>query len=665
MLIKKIVPFVILLASATLTVAQDPSSQAPTSQTATAQASPDPQQQQEEKAKLEKKATALLEQVVTEGQALKLPENRIRVEIAAGDMLWDRNPARARGLLSDAAALLGQMMLDADRTDRQDMQNVNQLRQDLVLTAGRHDAELGYQLLRSTQTQPNDNVQTNGRRANLEAQNANLEQNLLATIAATDPKVAYQKAVESLDKGEYSNALARVLAQLQAKDQDNFKKLSDKVLNRLGSENLLATRGAASLALTLLSPGPLVASTTGQTETTGQTQTTSQPQSASSNTNTRNNTAQVLNESAYHDLMDNAVTAALSLTATASTNNARGGPGGGRGQLLRGPQQNQPTQPDEAQTRQNNARMILMGLQGVLPQLDQYLPERSQAVRQKLTEIGMGNNPNLALMNQMRAAMQPGNTSESLVTMASTAPPQIQPRLYQQAAQRAIDEGNTDRAVQIATDHLDESQRNSIMQAVDFKKLTMTASADKLDEIKQKLAKLPSDSDRVKYLIELSSATQKDNPKLALRFLDDARNLVNKRVTSYKQFEDQLKVAEAFATVDPKRSFEVLEPGIAHLNELLNAAQVLNGFEVEIFKEGEMSLRNDSDLISMVNRFGQELASLSKVDFDHARLTADQFQFSEPRLNAKLQIVQSVLAPQRQPGDNNNRRFQNFQFVAR
>src|SRR2546430_3613697 len=144
MFIKKIAPFLMLLASAGFAIAQDA-----TSQTATAQSSPDPQQQQEEKAKLEKKAAVLLEQVVSEAGALKLPENRIRVQIAAGDMLWDRSPVRARGLLSDAGAMLSQMILEGDRTDRDEMQTLNQLRQDLVLTAGRHDAELGYQLLRS------------------------------------------------------------------------------------------------------------------------------------------------------------------------------------------------------------------------------------------------------------------------------------------------------------------------------------------------------------------------------------------------------------------------------------------------------------------------------------------------------------------------------------
>ena len=639
-------PIALVLASAVWVAAQDA-----TSQTATAQPTPDAQQQ-EEKLKLEAKAIVLLDQIVTEAQGLRLPENRIRVQIAAGDMLWDRSAARARGLLVDAAAILSQMMLDADRTDRNELQTLNQLRQDLVLTAGRHDAELGYQLLHSTQQQPatagNAAGNVGGGRRFVPDQQSNLEQNLLATIAANDPKVAYQKASESLDKGEYPTALSRVLSQLQAKDPESFKKLSDKALSRLSSDSMMASREAAMLSMSLLMPGPRAADTSTATPTDA------------TDANSRTTTGQVLSESAYHDLMDNAITAALSVTSLgAGGNNTRGG--GAR--VFRGTQPNQTNPPDETQVRQNNARMMLFSLQTLLPQIDQYLPERAQAVRQKLTELGMGNNANANFGNQMRTAMQQG-TSESLATAASTAPPQMQPRLYQQAAQKAVDEGNTDRALQIANDHLDESGRNSIMQAVDFKRMATTASPEKLNEIKQKLAALPSDSDRVKYLIDLSTATQKDNPKLALRFLDDARNLVSKRVTSYKEFEDQLKVADAFAAVDSKRSFEVLELGIGQLNELLSAAAVLNGFEIDIYKEGELSLRSDNDLVSMVARYGQELASLAKIDFDHARMTADRFQLTEPRLNAKLSIVQNILGVQ--PAVNNFRRGQNnFQFVMR
>src|SRR5260370_12506753 len=144
MLIKKFAPILILRVSVVYSFAQD------SSETATAQSTPDPGQQQEEKLKLERKATALLEQVVTEAQGMKLPENRVRVQITAADMLWDRSQARARGLFSDAAAMLGQMMLDADRTDRDEVQTLNQLRQELVLNAARHDAALSDQILPST-----------------------------------------------------------------------------------------------------------------------------------------------------------------------------------------------------------------------------------------------------------------------------------------------------------------------------------------------------------------------------------------------------------------------------------------------------------------------------------------------------------------------------------
>ena len=666
---KKIAPFALLLALVASAIAQDA-----TSQSATAQASPDPQQQQDEKAKLEKKALALLEQVVTDSQGLKLPENKLRVQIAAADMLWNKNPARARGLLTDGGAMLGQMMLEMNRQDRDELNTINQLRQELVLTAGRHDADLGYQLLRSTQPPPA--AQTNqafgpgrGNRTQVifDQQASNLEQQLLSTVAVTDPKYAYQKAIESLDKNEFPPSLTRILTQLQTKDQELFKKLSDKTLNRLASDSLLSSSQASSVAINLLAPGPVPANTSTATDATAApaaqptpTTTANQQTPARGNQNARQ---PVLSESSYHDLLDSAITAALSVTSAGPINNMQRG-GGGAIRVQRGPQQLQQQQnpPDDSQIRQNNARSLLFSLQGMLPLIDQYMPDRAQSVRQKLTDLGINTNNAQNPMNAMRAMMQ-GGSSDSLVTAASTAPPQIQSRLYQSAAQKAIDEGNIDKAVDIAANHLDENGRNAIMQAVDFKKLTTTASPEKLNEIKQKLAALPSDNDRIKYLLDLAKATQKDNQKLATKFLDDARNLVSKRAMDYDDLGNQIKVADAYAAVDPKKSFEILDSGIAQINELLQAATVLNGFEVEVFKDGEMTLKSDNDLIGMVVRFGGELASLAKIDFEGARGTADKFQMAEPRMNARLMIAQGILGTQ--PLDNGNRQRQNFQFFVR
>jgi hypothetical protein len=69
------------------------------------------------------------------------------------------------------------------------------------------------------------------------------------------------------------------------------------------------------------------------------------------------------------------------------------GPGGGLISVVRDGQSIQagtPAQPTDAQIEQNNARRLLGGLQAALPSIDQYLPGRANAVRQKLTELGTG-----------------------------------------------------------------------------------------------------------------------------------------------------------------------------------------------------------------------------------------------------------------------------------
>jgi hypothetical protein len=157
------------------------------------------------------------------------------------------------------------------------------------------------------------------------------------------------------------------------------------------------------------------------------------------------------------------------------------------------------------------------------------------------------------------------------------------------------------------------------------------------------------------------SGSPAEDAKLALTFLGEAQRLANRRATNYSHFDQQLRIADAFASVEPSRSFEVLDPGIAQLNELLSAAALLSGFEVNIFKDGELQLAGGSGLSDMVSRYGQELALLAKVDFARAESSANKFQLAEPRLMSQLAIVRNVLGvPQVAPlisGFGGQRRF--------
>lgn len=586
-----------------------------------------PDAQDKDKPTPEKKAVLLLDQVLGDAGALKLPENRIYVQISAGDLLWDRDESRARVLFGEAGTGIADMIRRSESPGDQNQRraaNANrlalELRQELVLTVARHNGEFAYQLL---QTMPAPPATDPGVRRQ-DSQNS-LEQSLVAAIAANDPKTAAKNAQGWLDKGEYPASFAKVLSQLQSKDADAATKLSDQLVKKMQPEELLLKPDAVRLSLSLLRPGPRAQHKSGDQAQTAQPVTGSPDQ--------------LLAESAFRDVMTAAITAALRATPQAQNAQTRGGPGGFRGR----PNNNQGAQAapqSEADVQQANARMLLNGLQSLQPQIDKYLPDRSLAVRQKLTQMGMDNDPR-AGFSQMANLMQQG-TSDSLIAAAATAPQTMQNRMYQQAALKAIDEGNADRARDIANQHLDGTARTNTLHTLELRQ-AVSSTTNKADDIRQTINRAQSDEERLSLLLQFAGNLEADNPKLALQLLDEARALVSRRATSYAQFEAQVNVAHAFASLDAAKSFETMEPGINQINELLSAAALLSGFELNIFKDGELPLQGGGSLAGMVVRYGTELAALAKMDFEKAQTMTDRFVLAEPRILAKLTLVRGVL----------------------
>jgi len=599
------------------------------------QPSPITEEQEKEKAERQKNAYRLLDQIIDETQSLRLPENRVRVQTTAADLLWDSNQARARSLFSMAAESVAEMGRQQQNNNnrRGGPQNSDrrafQLRQDLVLTAARHDAQLAYQLLAITKPAalpPPQVADARGPRPQFNPED-NLEQQLLGRIAALDPKLAAQNADQMMDKGQFPRSLTEVLNNLYKQDPDAAAKLADKTVKKLQATNLLTNAEAATLAQMLLMRGPR------STETPKITNPTLIP---------------TLEQGPYAELLGSVVDMALKATPPTPQNNQRA-----QGQRARpiaatvaGPGYVPPQGVSADQLEQSGALRLLAGLQVALPLIDQYVPAKAAAVRQKLSEAGLGASSPFA-MAQTMSVMQGNPSSDALVQAASVAPQQAQTRLYQQAALKALEEGNVDRARQIATNYLQANARDSVMQRIDFRELSLKGETARLDEIRQSIARLQSDTEKLNMLLQLARETQQANPKLANQLLEEARQMTNHRAASYEQFDQQLKVARAFATVDPARSFEVLDPGISQLNELLAAAAMLNGFEITMFRDGELLLQGGGGLTAMVQRFGQELGSLADKDLDRAETLAGRFQYAEARITARLAIVQGLLGVSR------------------
>ena len=593
---------------------------------------PTAEELEKEKAEREKNAFRLLDQVIDEAQALRLTENRVRVQMTAADLMWDNNQGRARSLFTMAADGIAELNRSPQNNNRRggepspDRRSF-QLRQELVMAAARHDAQLAYQLL--AQTKPPVQIATTDQRGQRPQvnQEENLEQMLLSRIASLDPKLAATNAEQMMDKGQFPRSLSEVLSQLRAQDPEAATKLGDKTVKKLQAANLLTNPQAAALAQSLLMAGPRPAPNATAPPLSGR--------------------APILEHGSYVDLLGSVVDMGLkALPALAPGGPRRGAEAVRRGVSGVGGSPGNPQQPTDAQMEENAARRLLAGLQASMPILDQYLPAKATVVRQKLSELGIPANSPLSFQ-QTFGALQGNPTSDALVQAAATAPPQMQPRLYQQAAYKALEEGNTDRARQIATDHLQANARENLMQRITFSEMAQKGEGARFDEIKQNLARLQSDEQKIEMLIQLAREAEKTNTKLAGQLLDEARQFTNRRATNYGHFDQQLKVARAFATVDPARSFEVLDPAISQLNELISAATVLNGFEVNMFRDGEMSFQSPGGLSNMLNRFGEELGFLAYRDLERAETLAGRFQFSEPRIMARLAIVQGLM--QRNP----------------
>src|SRR5207302_8600613 len=138
----------------------------------------------------EKKALTLVDEIITETESLTLPENRARIDVALADSLWRRDEKRARLLFKQAVASLGEIAAAAAVADAPNRdylaQVLQQLRQEILQVAAKHDAELALDFLKATRP-PSPQQQRPYWQPNFEAQ---LEMQLAMQVAAKDPKEA-------------------------------------------------------------------------------------------------------------------------------------------------------------------------------------------------------------------------------------------------------------------------------------------------------------------------------------------------------------------------------------------------------------------------------------------------------------------------------------------
>ncbi|HEX4948324.1 MAG TPA: hypothetical protein VFZ34_16740 [Blastocatellia bacterium] len=546
-----------------------------------------------EKAEREKKAWAALDDIITEAQALKLPENRAYVQATAAELLWQKDEARARTLFQAAASALAQMMSSIESDDPSYYHRIqvpNHLRQTMLQTVARRDAQLALEFLRSTR--PPHPPEYNANQPDPEIY---MEMQLASLVIAKDPKRALQLAEESLQKGATSEVM-QTIVQLQAKDLEAARQLTSKVVQKLKSEDFLKSHSPVQVAGSLLG----IAQNNAQANDPKQ--------------------RPLLSEQETKELVEVMLAAALSKTHKSL-----------EGDL---------------------ARQALYSLQNFMPLVEKYAPTQTQALRKQMTTLNVNVNPHEKAFQDFNQLQQKG-TVEQLLEFAKQSAPELRDQFYSQAAWKAINQGEFDRAREMISTHISVHHRRGMLENLDTNQMQRLANEGKLEEARRALARLPNERKALSLLQLIDMVAVKAEKKALLSLLEEARTLSGTRAENQSQFYAQMQIIRRFVQFDPEHSFAMFDPYITQLNVLVAASEVLDGIEErQAFFNGEARIQSaNTTALNMLTQLAEPLALAAEVDFDRAHAIANRFDRNETRLLTRLLLVRKICQVTEEEGE--------------
>lgn len=481
------------------------------------------QKELEKRQQVERSTLALLDEIVAGAWGLKLPENRSFVLATAADLWWPHDEKRGRALFWEALNNLNlpnPVMVEtaAKETTGKDSnkepvakdtaskdqaaneppgkssskvstaksptkEQTQQLtryyevfnrRRDFLLRIARRDSQLALDMLRATR-QPAP-PQLPG--YFFVPGETDLEEEIASAAAANDPKRALEIARQSLAKG-LSFQLMNLLNQLNQKDQSAGSELAADIMNKLDDENV-----GTNLIPLLLATHLLSQSRTPKTA----------PGESAANSVFK---PLKLNDDQKRSLVTMIADAALSATSEGK---------------------------------------IMHNIRYVIPEIEQYAPDRVGRVKAKLAEW----NRNLSKDQQEWStydALIDSATPEQMIKAADKMGDEQRESLYQTATITAAMRGKADSFRDFLNNQVqDESRKKTLLDLLDAEQIYEAVNRGKTDDLQKLLPLIRLKEQRALAMSELAILLDKKGEHdTAVNLLDEARGLVKVNLSNEKQ----------------------------------------------------------------------------------------------------------------------------------
>ncbi|HEY6400865.1 MAG TPA: hypothetical protein VI479_05625 [Blastocatellia bacterium] len=576
----------------------------------------EPRQTDEEKnaaKELEKKALALIDEMVAEAASLRLAENRVHILTGASELLWERDEERARAIAREAMnQVVAQMREAKEKAAQEDGQYFDPryarrygapyLRQMVLSLLARRDARLALEFMQLTQSlRPNGNSRDPGE----EQQEKMMELSLASQIAENDPQTALRIAEEYLD-GNLDYHAVNLWSVLQRKDPKAASALTEKIISSVKSQDLLSDYNASGFVFNVLS---VLRSRAIEID------------NARNNPDPANapqvNSAEI--QQAYRDVLEIVASATLKITANGMINQ------------------------DEA----NRARNLIMQVPNYLPDIEKFLPSRVAAVRAKVAQFDKAryNNPYEKFYAEYGSDLH-NKSLQELLALAPKAPQEVRQNIYYQAVNKAIDQGDDEIARKIVKENIpDKWQANDLLSNIEHRNSERAVGEGKYAEARKSLARMGTDEQRASTLAGWASAAAgKGDEKSARELLAEARTLIGSRMQRSDELEAQIAVASAAVNLDPNLSFEIADAAIERINRLLAANLEIQSFSG--LDEGETRIAEGGGWSGYSGSIVPLFITLARKDFDRAANLLKHWQSNELRLMMSLSLAQNILGGQ-------------------
>jgi hypothetical protein len=282
----------------------------------------------------------------------------------------------------------------------------------------------------------------------------------------------------------------------------------------------------------------------------------------------------------------------------------------------------------------------------ILPQLETIDPRAAQLKRWVRDEMNLP--IAIEAIHQWFETVEDGSIDDLLAFAAKH--PAFQENVYWEAIRRASQAGDFDQARKILPLVADSDRKEAMLTEIDRRQKSMPIDEKRHADVQKGLQYSNTTLDRVRYLLNYADFFGGYDHNAAMKLIKQASEMADTMKPGKDQTEARMLLAITYCSDKNDRGFTIMEPLMPKLNELVEAAVKLDGFETRYVRDGEWNMSAGGSVGELLTRLSQSAGSFAWCDFDRAVGLAAQFDRTEIRLMAHLKLAQAILAgPRHRP----------------